>query len=277
MPYFLYHEQKIAYQTFGPKDAPIIIALHGWMDNSASFIPLAKHLTDFQIIALDLPGHGLSSHFPKYATFHFIDGVTLLIQLIEEYFTTPAILLGHSLGGCIASMASPFLQDKIEKAIFIDALGPLITEDEKSFNQYEKYLKKLKVFSNDGPNYPNKELAYAMRAKSGDLSLDSAKLLCDRVLVKNEKGYAFNHDRKLLLPSPSRMNNEMVLDFLKKSSIRSLYIEAMDGYPFNKNIIQSRINAMPNLSHQKLTGGHHLHMENPKAVAKAIKTFIKES
>jgi len=34
---------------------PLLIALHGWLDNSASFLPLAPHLGDFHLICVDLP------------------------------------------------------------------------------------------------------------------------------------------------------------------------------------------------------------------------------
>ena len=42
------------------------IALHGWMDNSGSLNGIAELLAKagHRVISLDLPGHGLSSHFP---------------------------------------------------------------------------------------------------------------------------------------------------------------------------------------------------------------------
>ena len=50
-------------QLFGeilPTSKPII-ALHGYLDNSNSFKPLAEYLTankEYYIISVDLPGHG---------------------------------------------------------------------------------------------------------------------------------------------------------------------------------------------------------------------------
>ena len=50
-------------QIFGEikPDAKPIVSLHGHLDNSNSFRPIAKILTknDYYLIALDMPGHGL--------------------------------------------------------------------------------------------------------------------------------------------------------------------------------------------------------------------------
>jgi len=39
---------------------PRVIALHGWLDNAGSVVPLAPHLPGLDLAALDMPGHGAS-------------------------------------------------------------------------------------------------------------------------------------------------------------------------------------------------------------------------
>ena len=46
----------------GDPHGPKLLALHGWLDNAASFIPLQGSLSAFDLVALDLPGHGGSAH-----------------------------------------------------------------------------------------------------------------------------------------------------------------------------------------------------------------------
>ncbi|MFU8802269.1 MAG: alpha/beta fold hydrolase, partial [Bradymonadaceae bacterium] len=53
---------RLAARAFGPDDGQPILALHGWLDNAATFDKLIPLLGDgLRIVSLDLPGHGLSS------------------------------------------------------------------------------------------------------------------------------------------------------------------------------------------------------------------------
>jgi pimeloyl-ACP methyl ester carboxylesterase len=55
-------------QVFGnANNAKAIVCLHGRMDNSNSFKPMAPYLcqsNEYYLVVLDLPGHGLSSKLP---------------------------------------------------------------------------------------------------------------------------------------------------------------------------------------------------------------------
>ena len=55
----------IAAKSWGCRHgAPILVGLHGYLDNAASFDNLAPFLCSqgYSFVSLDLPGHGLSSH-----------------------------------------------------------------------------------------------------------------------------------------------------------------------------------------------------------------------
>ncbi|MGH8605107.1 MAG: alpha/beta fold hydrolase, partial [Gammaproteobacteria bacterium] len=57
-------------KRWGSDQGAPLIALHGWLDNAASFDPLASYLDEFDLVALDLAGHGLSDHRPKGVHYH---------------------------------------------------------------------------------------------------------------------------------------------------------------------------------------------------------------
>ena len=74
------HEQRIetargplAALRGGRAGGPPLLCLHGWLDNAASFVPLSPWLAEFDWVALDLPGHGASSHRAPGYDYAFAD------------------------------------------------------------------------------------------------------------------------------------------------------------------------------------------------------------
>jgi pimeloyl-ACP methyl ester carboxylesterase len=69
---------------WGPKDIRPIVALHGWQDNCGTFDTLAPLLPkNVSLLAIDLPGHGLSSRVPDGMAYHFLDNLFLMHGLIK--------------------------------------------------------------------------------------------------------------------------------------------------------------------------------------------------
>src|SRR5688572_17059699 len=62
-----------------------IVGVHGWLDNAGSFDKLAPLLPPtVHFVALDLPGHGLSSHLPEGLSYDAYDMVTA-VRRVAEY------------------------------------------------------------------------------------------------------------------------------------------------------------------------------------------------
>ncbi|MCG8335651.1 MAG: hypothetical protein MJE63_14115, partial [Proteobacteria bacterium] len=55
---------RYAAKRWGNKKGQKILALHGWLDNAATFDHLAPLLPEVDLVALDFPGHGFSAHRP---------------------------------------------------------------------------------------------------------------------------------------------------------------------------------------------------------------------
>ncbi|XP_012062902.1 PREDICTED: probable serine hydrolase [Atta cephalotes] len=76
---------KVAGKLWGSQNKQPILALHGWQDNAASFDNIAPLIMkNIPVLAIDLPGHGLSSWLPPgfmYSELIYF----LLIKRIKRY------------------------------------------------------------------------------------------------------------------------------------------------------------------------------------------------
>ena len=60
-------------RIWGPPDGRPVFAIHGWLDNAGTFDTLIPLLPkDLRIVAVEMPGHGLSDPFPPDAAYNFM-------------------------------------------------------------------------------------------------------------------------------------------------------------------------------------------------------------
>lgn len=89
--------------------------LHGWQDNAGTFdrlIPLLPK--EFSYLAIDLPGHGLSSQIPAGMQYHTIDKIYTINHLLKEYNWDKVSLIGHSLGSIISFLFTSVFPSKVD-------------------------------------------------------------------------------------------------------------------------------------------------------------------
>ena len=240
---------SIACKAWGHPDAPLILALHGWLDNANSFDLLAPYLANhFYLVAIDLPGHGHSSHLPLGSYYHLIDGIFITLQILDKLKVKQAHLLGHSLGGCLASIIAGVAPERVLSAAFIDAIGPLTAAENLCQNQLSQFLQNGMLMG-DKPtkSYPSLGHAAIARAKRGYLSVEHAQILCERGMSEIDNAFYWRHDKRLLAPSPLRMTEEQVLSCLLAIKTKTILICANKGFEYNEDDMQIRIKAVKDI------------------------------
>lgn len=91
-------------QIFGnPKaaNAKPLLCLHGYLDNSNSFRPIAPYMTksdEYYMIALDLPGHGHSSKLPYGIPYSNKMLINTLRRCVRHLDLTKFFFFCHSYG-----------------------------------------------------------------------------------------------------------------------------------------------------------------------------------
>jgi N-formylmaleamate deformylase len=106
------------YSRTGDSKAPAVL-LHGLTGSGACWTPLAGALEDqFDVVMPDARGHGDSSA-PLHG-YRYEDHAMDVIALIEHLGLSPAILLGHSMGGMTATVAASKLRGNISSVMLVD-------------------------------------------------------------------------------------------------------------------------------------------------------------
>jgi len=111
------------YRDLGPREGPAIVLVHGFSASTHAWDAWAKALSsDYRVVVLDLPGHGLTRTPPGYAAGRdgfdaVVDGVTGKLGLTR--FT----LGGNSMGGGVAWAFALNHPDKVQRLVLVDAAG----------------------------------------------------------------------------------------------------------------------------------------------------------
>ena len=260
---------------YGEPTKPMILALHGWLDNAASFQPIAEYLTDYYILALDITGHGLSSHRSDGAHYHLIDFAYDLYELVESQGWQAFILMGHSMGGIISTIYASCFPEHVSKLISIESFGPMTKDTQSSPVQLrDSILSRLKAQQSEAKHPSSIERTVEARAKVGDIKLESARLLITRNIREENKQLLFNTDRRLRTFSSLRMTEPQAEAFMRNIQCPTLVITGDHGYESMRTILQNRLDWVENLTTVECEGYHHLHMDNPQPVAEKIIGFL---
>ena len=264
---------EVAAHLYGPEDGRPVIALHGWLDNAASFSRLAPLLNGVRILALDLPGHGLSDHRPAGAGYNIWDYAYDILQTAEQFGWQRFSLLGHSLGGIVSVLLAGAMPERIERLALIDGVSPYTGEAVSAPRKLGEALRALlAVERKRKPVYARFDQAVAARMKGvGAVSREAAERLAQRGLMPVPGGYTWRTDPRLMLPSPLRLTLAHAQAFAQRVECPTSLIIARQGLMTDAKVIEF-IDSLPFESH-RLHGGHHLHLDDDEGAAAIAAVF----
>lgn len=261
---------ELAAHLYGPEDGRPVIALHGWLDNAASFSRLAPKLEGLRIVALDFAGHGHSGHRGAGAGYQLWDNVMDVLLVAEELGWQRFSLIGHSLGGIISMMLASAMPERVERLALIDGLVPYVGEADQAPEKLGEALQaQLDLRAKRKPVYATIERAVEARMKGvGDVSREAAELLAARGLMPVPGGYTWRTDARLTLPSPLRLTRAHAQAFVEALRCPVDLVVAEQGMLVKERLLMAWLGMLP-LKVHRLPGGHHLHLDD-EAGAQAV-------
>jgi pimeloyl-ACP methyl ester carboxylesterase len=270
------HLEMAALQWGNPDGIPVL-ALHGWLDNAASFTPMAPWLEDFNLVALDWPGHGRSEHRHPSARYYVIEFMWDLNAALDALGWESCHLVGHSLGSAIATVFTAAAPDRVRSLSMIDSVGPIANQASDTTERLRRSMTGMRSAARPLKVYPSVEKMIEARLANSDLSHEAARLIIERSVQPTTGGFEWSYDPKLYWSSPVYFSEDQVLDMLRHMETPTL---SMSATPFSRVMheqqYRQRLEALGGGRHELIEGGHHLHMEKPRQLAELIRDFIIE-
>lgn len=263
-----------------PKGEPTF-ALHGWLDNAATFTRLAPLLPELNLVAIDNAGHGLSDHRPPGVPYIPMLDAQDLLAAADELGWERFNIIGHSRGAAMACEFGGYFPDRCRKMVLIDNIltsGGATPRERVSIHRYSM-KQAVRVQHRDTPVYASMKELVALVCKNTDVSAASAELLLSRGVTEVEGGYTWRTDPKLRTRTPLRVPAEQCDELMRRSAHPTLLIIADQGEGFFRDELPRRQEHHPNLTTITLPGTHHLHLESETTptVGRAIRDFLELS
>ncbi len=270
---------EVAAHLYGPDDGKPVIALHGWLDNAATFSRLAPRLQGLRIVALDLPGHGHSDHRPIGAGYNIWDYVHDVLQVAEQFGWQRFSLLGHSMGAIVSVLLAGALPERVERLALIDGVIPYTGEADSAPQKLGSALEALLAVNDKRkPVYASFDQAVEARMKGvGAVSREAAEMLAQRGLMPVPGGYTWRTDPRLMLPSAMRLTRAHALAFVSRVACPTSLVLAEQGLMMQPELLEL-VESFP-FDIRRLVGGHHLHLDDDigaEAVARVFNSFLHD-
>lgn len=268
-------------REWGPEDGPVLVLLHGRRDTSASFQFVVDALRGtWRVVAPDWRGHGRSGWTPgSYWQAEFMADLDALLDAVSLGRAVP--LVGHSMGGNIASIYAGAQPQRVERLVMLDAMGELLHRTPVKVDEVLRL-----VLDARGPAPAERvyahlsDLADRLRQRNRRLSAARAGFLAAamaRTLPGGRFGWPFDPTFRRSLPTLHTVEEWGAV--WRGIAAPVLCVMSSDHRPnapmSDPDEMARRASYFRNLTRMTIPEtGHNVHHDAPEAVAGAIEDFI---
>jgi pimeloyl-ACP methyl ester carboxylesterase len=258
-----------------PAPRATCVLLHGFVDAAASFDLVAPALASsgLRVIAPDLRGFGESDRVRGGGYYHFPDYVADLDALVAKLAPDPFFLVGHSMGGTVATLFAGARAERVAKLAVLEGLGPPDHPAEAAPVRMTRWLDDLAAPAKARAMTDEDALRRLAIAHPG-VPRDVLATRLPRLYDSEARGW--RHDPMHRTTSPMPFFASAFRAFAARVACPVLYVS---GGPLGWRVPDEaeRLAAFANVTHVDLEGaGHMMHWTAPAALASALSTFFRE-
>ena len=263
---------------WGDDDATPVFYLHGWADTGSTFQFVVDSMSeDWRIIAPDWRGFGRSSH--QGCSYWFPDYLADLHAIIEIYAPGAAVpLIGHSMGGNIASLYAGTIPERVSALINIEGFGLEDADPADAPRRYRQWIEKG-VSELSFSKYPAIEiLAKKIATRSPGIGSAQADFVARQwAFVDENQVVHLRADAAHKLPNPVLYRRAEAEACWRSVAAPVLLVHGCDS-PFADRFGSITSLPFPNAEAAEVEGaGHMIHFEAPEKLAGLLERFLRKT
>lgn len=281
---------QLAAKWWGPRNVRPIVAIHGWQDNAGSFDTLIPLLpTHLSYLAIDMPGHGISSRLPNGMIYSASEDVYILNMVFKQFGWSKVSLIGHSNGSITCFIYAATFPNRVDMVIGLDHLKPRVLNP-RYLNHLLPMLDDMLVADirnqeeSEPPAYAYEELVDKLNSQTLlSVSRQTAPLLLKRGIRPSKlhaDKYFFTRDNRLKMYHFAFYSQEICLQMARNIVCPYLFIKALQATHMEpKAYLEETLEVMrtnPLFEMHNADGGHHVHLTDPAKVSTQVSNFCNK-
>jgi pimeloyl-ACP methyl ester carboxylesterase len=278
-----HHVREWGDRSLATPQRPTAVLLHGWMDVGASYQFMVDELSgERHLVAFDWRGFGLSEHLGS-DTYWFGDYIGDLDGVLDALgLDQPVDLVGHSMGGNIATVYAGLRPQRLRSLANLEGWGMPATKPQQAPDRFVKWLDELKRPPQLKDYASLDEVAQRMRRNNPRLTPERAHWVAAHWASEREGGrWALNADPAHKGSTPTLYRVEEILAIWDRITAPVLWAEGSInelalywGAQYTREEFDARLAHIAHVRKVVIAdAGHMVHHDQPRQLAQALEAF----
>jgi pimeloyl-ACP methyl ester carboxylesterase len=259
-----------------------VVLVHGYLDAGGtwSFVAPTLAAAGFRVLAPDMRGFGRSGRLREGAYYHFADYVFDLADVLDALANEGAVdLVGHSMGGTIATLLAGTFPERVRSLTLVEGVGPEDSPWASGPKRMRRWIEQVRAGANRDPNprmtpeQAQKRLAIHHPRVPEDVL---ARLLPHLTHTSDDGHVTWHFDPVHRTTSPGMFFSDYYSEFAKNVRCPVLFVS---GGPtgFHPDDEAQRLGSFGTLEQVEiLDAGHMVHWTRPEALAAALLAHLQK-
>lgn len=254
-----------------------VVLLHGFLDLAWSFERVALKLAPkYHVVAPDFRGHGDTEWIGRGGYYYFPDYTADLARLLPALTRRRVFLVGHSMGGIVATYYTGAFPERVHKLALLEGIGLPGSRAEEAPERMLKHIETVDEVRAKKPRPLESLAAAAARLRQIYPKLDAqwAEQLAEKATRLTSEGLLWKHDPLHRTRSPLLFNEAQFAAFARRIRCPTLLVNAADSDfkilhdpQRQKLYLNAEVHTLP-------AAGHMMQLDQPDALADMLLEFF---